>query len=344
MAALRVAVVGAGHYARFHLAAWTRLPGAEPVALCDADPARAEGLAARFAVPRTYADAAAMLDATRPDLVDIVVPPAAQPALVALAAARGIDAVCQKPFCPSLAVAEATVAEAEAAGIRLIVHENFRFQPWYRTLRDALAAGRTGEPLQLAFRHRPGDGQGADAYSDRQPYFRTMPRFLIRETGIHVIDTFRFLFGEVAAVTADLRRLNPAIAGEDAAYVLFEFASGRRGLYDGNRLLDHAAEEPRLTGGTVLVEGTDGAIRLDGDGTLHHRARGARAETLIPVAVDRRADATGGGSVEALQAHVLAALRDGTPAENEGRAYLANLRVEAAIYASAASGRRITVA
>ncbi len=177
-APLRVAVVGAGHYARFHLAAWARLPEAEPVALCDADPARAAALAARFGVPRTFTDAAAMLDATRPDLLDIVVPPAAQPGLVALAAERGIDTLCQKPFCPSLAEAEAVTDLAEAAGIRLIVHENFRFQPWHRALRAALEAGRVGAPLQLAFRHRPGDGQGPDAYRDRQPYFRTMPRFL----------------------------------------------------------------------------------------------------------------------------------------------------------------------
>lgn len=344
MPPVRVAVAGAGHYARFHLAAWARLAGADPVAVADPDLARAEAIAARLHVPRAFADAAAMLDAVRPDLLDIVAPPAAQPGLIALAAERGIDAVCQKPFCPSLAEAEAAVALAEAAGIRLIVHENFRFQPWHRAARAALDAGLVGAPMQIAFRHRPGDGQGADAYLARQPYFRTMPRFLVREAGIHFIDTFRFLFGEITAVTADLRRLNPAIAGEDAAVLLLDFAGGRRGLYDGNRLLDHPAEDARLTHGTMLVEGTEGALRLAGDGRLFHRRRGAREEAELPVVIDTRPDATGGGSVEALQAHVLRHLRDGAPVENAARAYLANLRVEEAAYVSAATGRRITLA
>ncbi len=344
MPPVRVAVAGAGHYARFHLAAWARLADAEPVAVADPDLGRAEALAGRWRVPRAFADVAAMLDAVRPDLLDIVVPPGAQPALIALAAERGVDAVCQKPFCPSLAEAEAAVAGAEAAGVRLIVHENFRFQPWHRAARAALDAGRVGAPVQVAFRHRPGDGQGADAYLARQPYFRTMPRFLVRETGVHFIDTFRFLLGEITAVTADLRRLNPAIAGEDAAVLLLEFAGGGRGLYDGNRLLDHPAEDARLTHGTMLIEGSEGTLRLDGDGRLHHRRRGVREETGIPVAVDTRPDVTGGGSVEALQAHVLRHLRDGAAVENAARDYLANLRVEEAAYASAAAGRRITLA
>lgn len=344
MAPVRVAVAGAGHYARFHLAAWARLPDAAPVAIADPDRARADVLATRFGVPGTFADAAAMIDAVRPDLLDIVVPPAGQADLIALAADRGIDAICQKPFCTSLAEAEAAVARAEAAGIRLVVHENFRFQPWYRAIAAALDAGRIGEPLQLSFRHRPGDGQGPDAYLARQPYFRTMPRFLLRETGIHFIDTFRFLFGEIAAVTAEIRRLNPAIAGEDAAILVLDFANGRRGLYDGNRLLDHAADDPRLTHGTLLLEGTEGSLRLSGDGRVHHRRRGAAGEEALAVTIDTGADATGGGSVAALQAHVVGHLRTGAPLENSARDYLANLRVEAAAYESAARGCRITLA
>ena len=43
-----------------------------------------------------------------------------------------------------------------------------------------------------------------------------MPRFLIHETAIHLVDVFRFLMGEVAGVFARLKRFNPAVAGEDA--------------------------------------------------------------------------------------------------------------------------------
>jgi predicted dehydrogenase len=54
-----------------------------------------------------------------------------------------------------------------------------------------------------------------------------MKRFLIHETGIHLIDVFRFLLGEVRSVYADLTKLNPVIAGEDSGTVLFNFVGSQ---------------------------------------------------------------------------------------------------------------------
>ena len=118
---------------------------------------------------------------------------------------------------------------------------------------------------------RAGDGRGEQAYLDRQPYFQTMRRFLIHETAIHLIDVFRFYFGEIDSVTADLRRLNSNIAGEDAAIIVFNFKSGVCGLFDGNRLSDHIAADKRRTMGEMLIEGSNGSIRLDGNGNIFFR-------------------------------------------------------------------------
>ncbi|MEC7204614.1 MAG: Gfo/Idh/MocA family oxidoreductase, partial [Pseudomonadota bacterium] len=93
-----------------------------------------------------------------------------------------------------------------------------------------------------------------------------MERFLVHETAIHFVDVFRFLMGEVETVYADLTRFNPAIAGEDSGYIVFQFRNGARGLFDGNRLVDHAAENRRLTMGDMLIEGSHAVLRLDGDG------------------------------------------------------------------------------
>ncbi|MEQ3679943.1 hypothetical protein [Pseudophaeobacter sp.] len=83
---------------------------------------------------------------------------------------------------------------------------------------------------QVTFRLRPGDGQGAEAHLDRQPYFQNMPRFLVHETAVHWVDTFRYLLGNPLSVYADLRRENPVIAGEDAGYVLFDHRDGVRAV------------------------------------------------------------------------------------------------------------------
>jgi predicted dehydrogenase len=228
------------------------------------------------------------------------------------------------------------VRTAADAGITLIVHENFRLMPWYREARRLLDAGALGEPYSIGFRLRPGDGQGPRAYLDRQPYFQTMPRFLIHETAIHLIDVFRFLLGEVSGVFARLRRLNPAIKGEDAGYVLFDFISRACGLFDGNRLVGFPAANPRLTMGEMLLEGSAATLRIDGFGRLflkpHNGAERAHAYAW-------QDQGFGGDCVFALQQHVIRHLRHGAPLENSGDAYLRNLEIEDAIYRSAASGR-----
>lgn len=328
----RVGCIGAGYFSQFHLDGWRRCDGADPVAVVDRDLTRAasSGLAA-------YDDAAQMLAELRPDIVDIVTPPATHLDLIRLALVSGARAViCQKPFCLSVDEAEQAARLSEQAAVPLIVHENFRFQPWYRCLKATMATGTIGEVLQLTFRLRPGDGQGADAYLDRQPYFRAMKRFMVHETAVHWIDTFRYLLGEPEAVFADLRQLNPSISGEDAGHILFRFPGGARALFDGNRLLDHAADNLRCTMGEALVEGTAGTLTLTGDGSVWLRRFGETATRQV-LAPDH-SGVFGGDCVYRLQSHVVQALRSGTTPENTARAYLPVLRAEAAIYQSASIG------
>jgi predicted dehydrogenase len=335
---IKVAVAGTGYFSQFHFDAWRRLRGVKLVAVCSLDPASLVEAAARYLIPRQFADLGDMLDATAPDLLDIAAPPAAHLALLREAAARKVAVVCQKPLGGELATARAMVALARDSGITFVVHENFRFMPWYREARRLLDAGALGEPYGIGFRLRPGDGQGPRAYLDRQPYFQTMPRFLVHETAIHLIDVFRYLLGEVGGVFARLRRLNPAIAGEDAGLVLFDFASGATGLFDGNRLVDFPAANPRLTMGEMLLEGSDARLRLDGFGRLWLRPhQGDEREHAYPWQ-DR---GFGGDCVHALQSHVVEHLERGAPLENRGEAYLRNLEIEEAIYRSAATGRWI---
>jgi predicted dehydrogenase len=190
----------------------------------------------------------------------------------------------------------------------------------------------------VTFRLRPGDGQGPEAYLARHPYFQEMPRFLVHETAVHWIDTFRSLLGEPTAVYADLRRVNPVIAGEDAGYILFDHPGGARALFDGNRSLDHAADNHRRTMGEALVEGTEGTIELRRDGSLWLRQFNAMApDCLLP---PDTWEGFGGDYVHALQAHVVSGLLDGTAIENCARDYLRVIDIEEAIYASAEAGRK----
>ena len=310
---------------------------ADLVGVCDldADRAKASGVAA-------FTQLDAMLEALKPDIVDVILPPVEQAAAIKSSIAAGVTAIiCQKPFCVDADEAQVITALADDAGIPLIIHENFRFQPWYRYIKSELDAGRIGQVNQVTFRLRPGDGQGPDAYLDRQPYFQKMPQLLIHETGVHFIDVFRYLLGDATDVYADLRKVNPVIAGEDAGYVVFNHPNDVRAVFDGNRSLDHAAANTRCTMGEGLFEGTQGTLRLHGDGSVTFRNFGCVGEEVL-LSPDTH-DGFGGDCTHALQAHVVAGLLDGTPLENEARDYLCVIAAERAIYRSAEQQRKLEI-
>ncbi len=337
MTPIRVAGTGAGYFSQFQYDAWHRLPDVDLVAICNRSRDKAEAMAATYQIPAVYDDFEAMLDQVRPDLVDIITPPETHLEAIRACAKRGLPMICQKPFTPSLEEAREAVRVAEDAGVPLVIHENYRWQPWNREMRRLLDDGRLGTPRNITFRLRPGDGQGPRAYLDRQPYFQQMPRLLIHETAIHAIDTFRYLMGEVRGVFARLRKLNPVIAGEDAGLVAFDFEDGSAGLFDGNRLVDHAAENRRLTLGEMWIEGDAAVLRLDGDGGLHLRPHGENVEQRWDY--DWRNVSFGGDCIYTMQAHFVAHLATGAPVENTGRDYLRNIEIEEAIYRSSEKGQ-----
>ncbi|MBR9862225.1 MAG: Gfo/Idh/MocA family oxidoreductase [Rhodobacteraceae bacterium] len=331
---LRIACVGAGYFSQFHRDGWARLDGADVVGVCDQDLAAAQstGITA-------YSDLATMIETETPDVLDVILPPQAHVETIHTAMQAGVRTIiCQKPFCRDLAEATALTQAANAADVTLIIHENFRFMPWYRTMRNILDEGGLGTVLQATFRLRPGDGQGPDAYMDRQPYFQTMPQLLIHETGIHWVDVFRFLFGDPTHVYADLRRVNPAIAGEDAGFVLLDHPEDVRVLLDGNRLLDHAADNHRRTMGEALIEGTKASLSLYGDGSVWQRPFGARSAVCVGPANTH--ENFGGDCVFEFQKHVIEGISGRGTLVNTAQDYLTVIRARDAIYLSAETGQK----
>jgi predicted dehydrogenase len=340
-AQIRIACVGTGYFSRFHYRAWKRIAEVDLVAVSNRNRDKAQDFAHEFAIPGVFGDLAAMLDEARPDVLGIITPPETHLAAITEAAKRGIDVICQKPFCATAREAEQAIRMATEAGITIAVHENFRFQPWHQAIRAFLASGRLGQVYQACFRLRPGDGQGEGAYLERQPYFRQMPRFLIHETAIHLIDVFRSLFGEAKSVTAMLRKLNPSIAGEDSGLFILDMANGTRCLFDGNRLSDHAARNRRLTMGEFLIEGECGVLSLDGDGRIGFRAHGSNDIEMVAFAWD---DIDfGGDCVYRFQKHVIDHRLGRGELETRAIDYLQNIRIEEAIYESNETGRRVAV-
>ena len=138
---LKGVMIGAGYFAQFHAEGWSRTSGAAIAAVADATPGRAGEFAAKWNMARADVDVAEMLDREKPDFVDIVTRPEAHLSLTELAASKGIHVICQKPMAPSWQDCLAMVAACKRAGVRLLIHENWRWQPWYRETKRVMDRG-----------------------------------------------------------------------------------------------------------------------------------------------------------------------------------------------------------
>jgi len=141
-------------------------------------------------------------------------------------------------------------------------------------------AGPVGELFSVNVRTRLGDGWQDGAYLARQPFFRTYPRLFCYETGVHFLDTFRYLGGEISPVYARLQQRNAASAGEDAAQIICGFASGATAIPDASRYNESDAADARYTCGTVRLDGRNGHLELALDGTLTLKLLGPPTRVL----------------------------------------------------------------
>jgi predicted dehydrogenase len=338
---LKGVCVGAGYFSRFQYEAWTRLPEVTIVANCNRSVEKAEAYAAEFGIPRSYGidQFEEMLVTEQPDFVDLITPPETHLALCSIAAKHQIHVICQKPLAPTWQETLELAEVAKTAKGRFMVHENFRWQPWYREIKSLLEAGTIGEFFHLNFLCRMGDGWGDDAYLARQPFFREYPRLFLFETGVHFLDTFRYLFGEVSSLYATTAQRNAVIKGEDSALVVCHFANGGTAVLDANRYNESSADNPRYTFGTLRLEGSKGHLELDTEGRLFIQPLGeARREHPYTPARENFA----GDCVFALQRHFVDCLLQDRPFESTIDDYLHSVRLVEAAYQSARTNQTVS--
>jgi D-apiose dehydrogenase len=326
---LKGVIIGAGFFAQFQAEAWTRVSGVTITGVADPDQNRAQQLAAQWNIPRVYADAATMLQTEQPDFVDIITRPDTHLELTRLAAVHGAHVICQKPMAPTWEECLQMIAACEQAGVRLLIHENWRWQAWYREIRRLLNQNRLGQVFHIGFHMRLGDGRSAEAYA-AQPYFRDMPQLLIYETAVHFLDTFRFLVDEIESIFCATQRINPAIRGEDATQIQATFVNGASGLIDANRI--SGVMPSPVAFGTLTVEGERASLRMTPSGDLFITDYGNDEQ---PHEYDKPEIGYKGDSVKAAQQHYVNCLLSGDACETEAEDYLRTVQAVNACYESA---------
>jgi len=339
MRPLRYAVVGAGFWSQYQLAAWREAPGVECVAVCDRDRSKAEKLASTRAVPKTYSDAAEMLDRERPDFLDVVADVSGHVPLVLLAADRKVPVICQKPMAGTLEECERLVAACRAAAVPFLIHENWRWQAPLRRVKELLAGGAVGTP----FRARFDMISGFDVFAN-QPGLRLEERFIMADLGCHLFDLARCYFGEAQSVYCRTARIHPEIKGEDAATTVFAMGGVTVTVnlaYAGTPLERECFPETLM-----FVEGDRGSIEVAPSFQVRLTTReGTRAERVPPpqYAWAHPKYALAQASMVACHADLVRALRGGPPAETDAADNLRTMRLVFAAYDSARTGQAVSV-
>ena len=324
---LKGGIAGCGFFAQRHIEAWRRMPEVEIVAAADPQLERAQKFAGR-----AYRSAEEMLDHERLDFVDIVTRPETHLPLVRLAAGRRVPIICQKPIAPDWLTALEIVRTAESAGVRLMVHENWRWQRWYRVTHEIIARGDIGLTIGYGFRTRTRDGIGDDPYP-KQPYFRQLRRFIIDEVLVHHIDTARFFFGDIESVYAQAGHLNPHMAAEDQAILVLTHHNAIHGWIDAHRFLDPVPDGPVM--GDAFFEGERGVISILATGDIYRNNVLVWTNDVI--------EGYRGDSVRSTQAHFITCLKDGSGFESGGREYLRSFAGVEAAYRSVSERRCVSL-
>lgn len=274
---LKFAVIGTGFWATYQLPAWFELEGVELVALYNRTLVKAVYFAQRFSVPYVYDDINMLFDrhADELDFVDIITDVDTHPHFVTKAAGRGLDVICQKPMAPSLDTSRNMLETCRQAGVRLYIHENFRWQTPLRALKDVLDSGVIGRPFKARVSFC-----SAFPVFDNQPFLAELEQFILTDIGSHVLDMCRFLFGEAESLYCRTTRVNPAIRGEDVANVLLTMRSGLTCYAEMSYASVLAREAFPQT--LVTVEGADGSVVLTHDFVIQTTTRTGTTQQTAP--------------------------------------------------------------
>lgn len=145
--AIRVGVLGCGYWGAKHARVMTGVPEVSEVVLIDSNPITRHRIAHLLGGARTFSDLEDALPYV--DAVVIATPPTTHAELAIAAMREGKHVLVEKPLATSVSDASLMLAEAQGAGVSLMVGHTFLYNPAVRELRRRLQTGDLGEILYI---------------------------------------------------------------------------------------------------------------------------------------------------------------------------------------------------
>ncbi len=341
----RIGCAGAGFIMRdCHLVAY-RQAGFNPVAIASRQPATAKAVAEQHKITTTHATIDELLADPQVEILDVAVPPDAQPDVIRRAVKykhiRGI--LAQKPLTMSVAEALESVELCRKAGIALGVNHNMRYDQSVRAMKDILNRGWLGDIVLATIEMR--------AIPHWMPWAEGLPSLSTFIMSIHHLDTFRYWLGTpdrvLASTLPDPRTKFPH--GDGINLYILEYDSGARASAWDDVWTGPVREGSQGDIGIRWrVEGTDGLARgtigwpsypAKTPSTLDFTARRFPGYWLQP----RWPEVWFPDAFVGTMAQLLCAVEEGKEPEISGRDNLETIALCAAVQAAAKEHRVTTV-
>lgn len=256
---IRFGLIGCGRIAKRHaeLLGGGHVSGARLVAVCDPIHARADAIAAKFAVPAHY-DLDGLLARPDIDAVAVLTPSGMHPEHAIASAKAGKHVIVEKPMALRLQDADDMIRACDEAGVKLFVVKQNRFNVPVVKAREALQAGRFGKLILGTVRVRWCRDQ---AYYDHDAWRGTWAYDggVLTNQASHHIDMLEWFFGDVVSVHARATTALVKIETEDTAVATLKFRSGALGIIEAT-----TATRPKDLEGSLSILGEKGTVEIAG--------------------------------------------------------------------------------
>jgi predicted dehydrogenase len=214
---------------------------------------------------------------------------------------------------------------------RLMVHENWRFRPWYRELKRWIVAGELGDVILARMAMITSgllpEASGRRPSLERQPFMQHEERLMIAEVLIHHLDVMRYL----RRVARRAARTVPDVRGETLASIFLETASGAPVEVTGT--MAAPGYSPRAPDRLEVVGSKASAMFADSE---------LRLLAATPRSQSYDKDAGYQASFDGVIAHFVDCLETGAPFETNPEDNLETLRLVEDAYTAAGLDRRRT--
>jgi UDP-N-acetyl-2-amino-2-deoxyglucuronate dehydrogenase len=335
-----VGIVGGGNISATHARAAAAIPGVKVVAVFGRNRDKVAAVAAEHRAT-AYDDFGRFL-AHRPMEIVCIGSPSGLHGEQGIAAARaGLHVMVEKPIETTTERADALIGAAEAAGVKLGVFYQDRFQPDLARLKQWLDGGNLGRVHFVDARLRWWRPPEYYANSRWRGTWALDGGGAVINQGSHTIDLLVWLFGDVSAVRAITRTAVHEIETEDTAAAILEFESGAIGVYQAaTSVYPGYPRRVEIAGanGSIIVEQNRviaADLRSGGYPGLGSADADTNPSTSSPLVSDIR------GHQSALE-DFLEAIRENRAPRCDGREARRSVAVIEAIYRASRNGQRVT--